>query len=535
MGRHDIDVARREHHRTTSISRRPTRHPVDDGDTRGDTGPAASTAASTGALTGSHADAPTGLAFVQVADRSRLTRPATLRRLQIGADAVAIAIGYAAAFVVQGWLRPLPTSIRVAHLVLAVAIVPVWLLLLGINQLYAARAVERASEEIRRLLVSGAITTGALVAIGFVLKYDLLSRLMVGLLFVGVTTALVVERWITRRVFAWLRSSGRIRRRVAVIGTDPYAIGLVHAIDRRPSLGYEVVGFIGDDELGQRAGRTVLAPLDDAVEALRRHGCNGAIVSIASLAPERLNRLTRALGDHGFHVAVSTGLHDIDLARMRPQDLDGQTLVYVEPRIRTGWRRHAKRTFDVSVAALALTFAAPVLVVTAALIKLDSPGPVFFRQLRVGRDGALFPMLKLRTMYVDAEARRAALLEQNEADGPLFKIEHDPRITRVGRVLRRLSIDEVPQFWNVLCGSMSIVGPRPALPDEVVAWDPDLHDRLRVLPGITGMWQVSGRSGTTFEEYRRLDLYYVDNWSLRHDVRIVARTFGAVLLQRGAS
>lgn len=515
MSRDDIDVARRGRHRRSSIPRRPSLTP----------------------LTEAEPPPPSEVRLLQVAHGhgSRLTRPVMLRRLQIAADAVAIAVGYAAAFVLQGRFRPLPTEIRVAHLLLAVALVPIWLILLGVNQLYAARAVERASEEMRRLVVSGAIATGALVAIGFVVKYDLLSRLMVALLFGCVTGALIVERRITRRGFAWLRSSGRIRRRIAVIGTDPYAIGLVHAIDRRPELGYEVVGFIGDDDLGQRAGRTVVGPLDDAVETLQRHGCNGAIVSIASLAPDRLNRLTRALSDVGLHVAVSTGLHDIDLDRLRPQDLDGQTLVYVEPRVRTGWRQHAKRAFDVSVAALALALASPVLLVVAVMIKLDSPGPVFFRQLRVGRDGVLFPMLKLRTMYVDAEERRAALLDRNEADGPLFKIDDDPRITRVGRVLRRLSIDEVPQFWNVVCGSMSIVGPRPALPDEVIEWDPDLHDRLRVLPGITGMWQVSGRSGTTFEEYRRLDLFYVDNWSLRHDVRIVARTFGAVLTQRGAS
>jgi lipopolysaccharide/colanic/teichoic acid biosynthesis glycosyltransferase len=160
---------------------------------------------------------------------------------------------------------------------------------------------------------------------------------------------------------------------------------------------------------------------------------------------------------------------------------------------------------------------------------------VFFRQERVGRDGKPFEMIKLRTMYADAEQRKAELVDQNEADGPLFKMERDPRITRVGRYLRKLSIDELPQFWNVLRGQMSVVGPRPALASEVEAWDEELHDRLRVLPGITGLWQVSGRSDSSFEVYKRLDLYYVDNWSLLHDIRIVLKTFGAVVFQRGAS
>jgi lipopolysaccharide/colanic/teichoic acid biosynthesis glycosyltransferase len=150
-------------------------------------------------------------------------------------------------------------------------------------------------------------------------------------------------------------------------------------------------------------------------------------------------------------------------------------------------------------------------------------------------NGHVFDIIKLRTMYDGADQQRDQLLEQNESDGPLFKIRTDPRITRVGRVLRKFSIDEIPQFWNVVRGEMSVVGPRPALPSEVEQWSPDVHERLQVLPGITGMWQVSGRSDTTFEEYKRLDMYYVDNWSLAHDIRIVLKTIWVVALGRGAS
>lgn len=481
----------------------------------------------TGAITRHHSD--------RTAARLGPTR---LRRAQIAADAVAIVLGHIVAFAIQGRIRPLPTEIRYEHLLLAMAVVPVWLIALGANKLYAARAVERQGEEMRRLLVAGAVATGVLVGIGFIIQYDLLSRLMVGLLFACATLALMLERRLVRRVFAWLRSSGRLRRRVAIIGTDDCARGLLDVLHRRPELGYEVVGYIGDEPSARRpepGDPPWIGRFDATPTALAEHGCVGAIVSIPAMAPERLNRLTRCLTDRGFHIALSTGLHDIDLDRIRPQALDGRTLVYVEPRIRTGWRRIAKRGFDLAVASLALIIASPVLAVAALAIKLDSPGPVFFRQLRVGLDGRLFTMVKLRTMRTDAEAVRAELLDRNEADGPLFKIAADPRITRVGRILRRLSIDEIPQFWNVIEGSMSIVGPRPALPSEVAEWDPELHDRLRVLPGITGMWQVSGRSGTTFEEYRRLDLYYVDNWSLVHDLRIVLRTFHAVVAQRGAS
>jgi lipopolysaccharide/colanic/teichoic acid biosynthesis glycosyltransferase len=167
--------------------------------------------------------------------------------------------------------------------------------------------------------------------------------------------------------------------------------------------------------------------------------------------------------------------------------------------------------------------------------RLQGQGPLFFRQVRIGYGGQPFTMTKLRTMVVDAEARRDELLDRNEMDGPLFKMSDDPRITPVGRVLRKLSIDELPQLVSVVRGSMSMVGPRPALPDEAAHWDERVYERLRVLPGITGMWQVSGRSATSFEEYKRLDLYYVDNWSLTHDVRICAKTVKVVLSRRGAA
>ena len=201
---------------------------------------------------------------------------------------------------------------------------------------------------------------------------------------------------------------------------------------------------------------------------------------------------------------------------------------------RGGWHIGAKRALDVIVSATALLVLAPVLLVAMILVKLDSPGPALFRQRRVGLDGTSSMIFKLRTMVVDAERLRAELLHRNEADGPLFKLSDDPRVTRLGRILRKLSIDELPQFANVLLGHMSLVGPRPALPEELVAWPPELHGRLRVRPGITGLWQISGRSSCSFDDYARLDLYYVDNWSLATDLAILVRTVPLVLRGHGA-
>jgi exopolysaccharide biosynthesis polyprenyl glycosylphosphotransferase len=193
-----------------------------------------------------------------------------------------------------------------------------------------------------------------------------------------------------------------------------------------------------------------------------------------------------------------------------------------------------KRLFDVVTAAAGLVVASPLIALSALAVKLEDRGPVLYRQTRVGKDGVDFELLKLRTMVVDAEAKLDSIAHLNEADGPLFKVKNDPRITRVGRFLRKTSLDELPQLVNVLKNEMSMVGPRPALPREVLEWDEELRNRLRVRPGITGMWQVNGRSDTTFEDYQRLDLYYVDNWSLVTDLLIVLKTVPAVLMSRGA-
>jgi exopolysaccharide biosynthesis polyprenyl glycosylphosphotransferase len=320
-----------------------------------------------------------------------------------------------------------------------------------------------------------------------------------------------------------------------IVGTDAHAINMLHTYQRDASLGYEVVGFVGDDDIGSRGGVEVLGTIADLGRVLAEQNAVGVVISLASVGQDEVNALTRTLTDAGYHVALSSILRDIDISRLRPQQLDGRTLLYVEPVIRNGWRAAAKRCFDIVGAIAVLLITMPVWLIAMLAIKLDSRGPVFFRQTRVGKNGEPFVMMKLRTMVVDAEQRRAELMGLNEADGPLFKITNDPRVTPVGRLLRKLSIDELPQLLAVLGGTMSLVGPRPALPTEVEEWDDGLRDRLRVLPGLTGMWQVSGRSAAGFDQYRRLDLYYVDNWSLLHDLQICVRTVGVVLSGRGAA
>jgi exopolysaccharide biosynthesis polyprenyl glycosylphosphotransferase len=461
--------------------------------------------------------------------------PLALKQRLMCADAVAICVGVCFGFVVQETLRPVPRHVWSAHGRLLAVSVPVWIIALGMNKLYTARANERRLEEIRRILSATGIGVGTVIAIAFAAQYKELSRLWVIALFLSVSGAMIIERSIARRMFLSLRRSGRINRRVVIVGTDAHAIGLMHTVQRNADLGYHVVGFVGDDDLGERGGVSVLGTYADLEQIIADTNSVGVMISLSSVTDTLVNTMTRRLTDGGYHVALSSSLRDIDVTRIRPQHLDGRTLIYVEPTIRNGWRAAAKRLFDITISIVALVMTIPIIAVVALVNRVKSPGPIFFRQIRVGRDGREFEIIKLRTMVVDAEARKAELMHQNESDGALFKIRNDPRVTPIGRVLRKLSLDELPQFWNVLLGDMSAVGPRPALPDEVAKWPADAHERLRVLPGITGMWQVSGRSDTSFDEYKRLDLYYVDNWSLVHDLMIVAKTFGAVIASRGAS
>lgn len=474
-----------------------------------------------------------------VADRTerpavKPVRPELLRHTQMLADAGVVAGGYLLTWSLPGGLSD--SLDGRGHVALGgVFTVLSWLLAMGIGKLYIARVIARPSEELRRIVLAGLAAASSLVLASFIAGIEAPTRPTVVALLGIVTVLLTIERRISRHIFNQLRASGRMVRRIAIIGTDAHAIELADAVTSNPTLGYHVVGFVGDDLHARRQGRRVLGTIDQASTLLRDHRCGGAMISLNSVDAVDVNRLTRDLTDDGLHVALSTGLRDIDITRMRPQGLDGQNLIYVEPTIRTGWRSSAKRVFDLVVAGTGLVLTAPFIAIAALLIKIESSGPVFFRQERVGRDGEIFKMIKLRSMYQDAESRKVELMAQNESDGPLFKIRNDPRVTRVGRVLRKLSIDEFPQFWNVIRGEMSVVGPRPALPSEVLEWDDELHDRLRVLPGITGMWQVSGRAEASFDAYRRLDLYYVDNWSLLHDLRIASRTILVLLTQRGAS
>jgi exopolysaccharide biosynthesis polyprenyl glycosylphosphotransferase len=475
---------------------------------------------------------------VTVPERVRLGR--FLRRSLVLADTVSIAIGHGIAYAMSARIVGQSSYLvgrRTYAVFVAVAVV-VFLITFAGQRLWTARYIADRVEELRRVAIACVVGAASMWVLAFLADVDV-SRgwTLAGPLCVFV--CVIVERSALRMVHRRLRSAGVLVRPVLVIGTNDEAAALRAALDADPALGYRVMGVLDPGGSSNGSGTSDVEGHADEVcrevlEAVRSRGANGVILVASALELSSANRLVRQLTRAGVHVELSSTLRDIATGRISVRPLAGFPILAVAPVDDDGWHAAAKRTFDIVVAVVGLVVASPLLVGAAIAVKASSKGPVLFRQERIGRDGTSFHVLKLRTMVVDAERRLADIAHLNEADGPLFKMRDDPRVTRVGRFLRRTSIDEIPQLVNVLRGEMSIVGPRPALAREVAAWPPDLHERLRVRPGITGMWQVEGRGELSFDDYGRYDLYYVDNWSLASDVAIVLRTVPAVLSRRGA-
>jgi exopolysaccharide biosynthesis polyprenyl glycosylphosphotransferase len=327
--------------------------------------------------------------------------------------------------------------------------------------------------------------------------------------------------------------------RVLVLGHAPAVAQLTRQLHRRSHHGLQVVGAcLPAAQLGEAAATLDVPVFGALAGAANSAAAAGADTVMVLPGPEldgaMLRRLAWELERDDIDLIVSSALVDTAGDRITVRPVDGLAMMHVEhPRLSGGWRL-IKSVFDVSVAALLLVLLAPLILLVAVVIRWDTGGPVFFRQVRVGRGGEPFRMYKFRTMHVDAEARLAAMRRQNEAAGVLFKIREDPRVTRCGRILRRYSLDELPQLLNVLLGEMSLVGPRPPLPAEVEQYPHDMRRRLVVKPGMTGLWQVSGRSDLSWEDSIRLDLQYVENWSLTVDLVILMRTAAVVMRGAGA-
>ena len=454
-------------------------------------------------------------------------------------DAAAVAFTCAVASVVSIGAVSGPLAVADPGLVfqIAAATAVIWLLMLSAFATRDVKLSGSGAAEYTRMIHATGFAFGLLAMIDVAIDVDgIRAQLFVALpLGIGV---LLFERWLWRRWLIRRRLAGAYTTRAVVVGERADVEYVIRSL-ADPGLGYQVVGasLRGDDLDSLRVGDAIYPAMRTHSVAEAAAALDADTIIIASRGDEgadEIKHLAWQLENTAAELVISSRVSDVAGPRMSLRPVEGLPLIHVEIASFTGRAYLAKRALDIAVASIALLFFAPIAAVIAIAIKLDSPGPLFFPQARVGRDGHEFRMIKFRSMAVDAEERRAALLAANEGAGPLFKMHDDPRVTRVGRILRKYSLDEVPQFWNVLVGDMSVVGPRPPLPSEVATYDDDVFRRLYIKPGITGPWQVGGRSDLSWEESVRLDLRYVENWTVMTDIVLMWRTVRVMLRPDGA-
>jgi exopolysaccharide biosynthesis polyprenyl glycosylphosphotransferase len=435
----------------------------------------------------------------------------------------------------------LSLRVKVGNLVVLAAILLLWHVIFSICGFYESKrmtspislgfdAAKATTLSAIALAMMGKLFQIKMVTPEFGLFFWLLSSIVI-------LTARISVRYLLRKI----RTHGHNLRNVLVLGTNTRAVEFARKIESKPELGYRVLGFVDNEWAGQVeflcSGYHMACDLDGLSEYLRRN----VVDEVAIYLPlrsyyERASQVAAICEQHGILVRFTSDLFNLKIARPRAADLDGDAHITAYSGSSDGWALLAKRVLDIVVSGVLLVLFAPLLAAVALLIKLDSEGPVMFRQERIGLNKRRFRIYKFRTMVVNSEKMMAELEKMNEVSGPVFKIKNDPRRTRMGAFLRRTSIDELPQLINVITGEMSLVGPRPLPVRDYEGFSEDWQRRrFSIRPGITCLWQVNGRSGISFDKWMELDLQYMDEWSLWLDLKILAQTIPAVLKGSGAA
>ena len=458
-------------------------------------------------------------------------------------DAVLINVGFFLAYVARyqlQWFRPVDEAFLVpynTYLPSSLTLTAILLLVFWTEGLYSAKRKDSWLSDVY-VIVRGAVTgVAALYVIALVYRAVLYSRLIFA--YAGLTVVLLLSaaRALEKQVQAFLRRRGYGVQRVLIVGAGETGRAVMRNIVAQPELGYVVVGFVDDKpERGNRnIGRLkALGGTDRIAEVVGDHAVDEVIITLPWQYHRRIMSIMAQCERARVSVRIVPDMFQMSLSHVDIDDLNGIPLIGLKSVSIRGWNLAIKRAIDMAVAGLGLLVLSPLLLVISVLVRLESSGAAVFRQTRVGRGGRQFTVLKFRTMREGAEQEVEALSALNEAGGPLFKIRNDPRLTKVGQILRRTSLDELPQLYNVLRGEMSIIGPRPGLPSEVEQYQEWHRKRLETWPGMTGLWQVSGRSDLSFDEMVLLDIYYIENWSLLLDLQIALRTVPAILFGTGA-
>lgn len=388
------------------------------------------------------------------------------------------------------------------------------------------------------ILQTGLLGFGLTSSIIYVMKIENISRALILFSFLFTAVFLSVEKTALVMIFRFLRRRGYNYRSILIVGTGNRVKNFIDLVRQHTEWGLRILGLIDEDpaRIGEvLEGHKVIGSFKDVPDIIHGNPIDEVIFIVPRASIGKIEALMQLCEVEGITVSVATDYFELKFAKARQTDLHGFPLLTFESVPRDVWGLFLKRLFDIVFSAAVLIILSPVFAGIAIAIKATSHGPVLFRQQRLSLNGRKFTLLKFRTMVADAEAKLAGLQDKNEMRGPAFKLENDPRVTELGRFLRKSSMDELPQLWSVLKGDMSIVGPRPPIPSEVNQYDPWQRRRLSMRPGLTCLWQVMGRNRITdFNEWAKLDLEYIDNWSIWLDLKIFFKTIPVVLLAKGA-
>ena len=435
----------------------------------------------------------------------------------------------------------LSMRIKVENFILFIGLLGIWHVLFVSLGLYESQRRVSRQEELTGVFRATSVGTICVGLLSLLFRIRMVTPTYLLVFWFLATGTVMASRWALRSFLERVRRRGRNIRHVLIVGTNSRALGFARKIESKPESGYRVIGFVDESWSGleefPEGGYPLVCDFQNLAHFLRETVVDDVVIGLPIRSYYEQSSAIAALCElHGIDVQFLPGIFDLKLARPRAEDFEGDPLIMLSTGHMDGWPVILKRILDITLSLVVLISLAPLLLVVAALIKITSEGPVFFMQDRLGLNKHRFRIYKFRTMVADAERKQRALEHLNEQHGPVFKIQADPRITPIGRILRKTSIDELPQLFNVLRGEMSLVGPRPLPVRDYEGFDQDWHRRrFSVRPGITCLWQISGRNSIGFDKWMELDMRYIDEWSLWLDFRILAWTIPAVLKGTGAA
>jgi exopolysaccharide biosynthesis polyprenyl glycosylphosphotransferase len=435
----------------------------------------------------------------------------------------------------------LDMRVKVQNFALFLGLVTIWHMIFCLLRLYESRRFSTRWAEALDVIKATSLGTVVIFTFSVLFHIALVTPGFLVAFWLGASIVTILSRLVLRVVLEKIRRLGRNLRNLLIVGTNPRAVDFSRKVQAKPELGYQLLGFVDEEHAVssefKQTGYSLVADFDGFPGFLRANVVDEVVVSLpVKSLYDQASRIVALCEEQGITVRFLSNIFNVKLGYRSANQFEDAPVITVNAGAMTGMGPYLKRVLDFSVSLSLLILLSPLGFIVGALIKLTSLGPVFFVQERIGLGKRRFRLYKFRTMVVDAEKQLAAIEHLNEISGPVFKIENDPRLTPIGKFLRKTSIDELPQLFNVLKGDMGLVGPRPLPVRDYEGFDEDWHRRrFSVRPGITCLWQVKGRSNTSFDDWMKLDMEYIDHWSLALDLKILLKTIPAVLIGSGAS